>query len=54
MIFVLSVGVFVDCFEYDMVVYIGVKCIVVCVSGINVFYMVMLLVGVECDDEVFI
>ena len=50
--FVSSVGKFVDRFENDMAVYAGCKKAVVCVSGTNALHMSMMLVGVECDDEV--
>lgn len=50
--FVSSVGKFVDRFENDMVAYAGCKKAVVCVSGTNALHMSMMLVGVECDDEV--
>ena len=50
--FVSSVGQFVDRFENDMAVYTGAKKAVVCVSGTNALHMAMMLVGVECNDEV--
>lgn len=50
--FVSSVGAFVERFERDMAAYTGAKRAVVCVSGTNALHMVMLLVGVERDDEV--
>ena len=50
--FVSSVGKFVDRFEKDMAEYAGCKKAVVCVSGTNALHMSMILVGVECDDEV--
>ncbi len=50
--FVSSVGKFVDRFEEEMAAYTGAKKAVVCVSGTNALHMAMMLVGVECDDEV--
>lgn len=50
--FVSSVGEFVDRFEKDMAAYTGAKKAVVCVSGTNALHMAMMLVGVECEDEV--
>ena len=50
--FVSSVGKFVDRFENDMAAYTGAKKAVVCVSGTNALHMAMMLVGVECNDEV--
>lgn len=50
--FVSSVGKFVDRFEEMVAEYTGAKKAVVCVSGTNALHMAMMLVGVECDDEV--
>jgi len=50
--FVSSVGKFVDRFEEMVAEYTGAKKAVVCVNGTNALHMAMMLVGVECDDEV--
>lgn len=50
--FVSSVGKFVDRFEEMVAEYTGAKKAVVCVSGTNALHMAMMLVGVECNDEV--
>lgn len=50
--FVSSVGKFVDRFEEMVAEYTGAKKAVVCVSGTNALHMAMMLVGVECGDEV--
>ena len=50
--FVSSVGKFVDRFEEEVAAYTGAKKAVVCVSGTNALHMAMLLVGVECGDEI--
>lgn len=50
--FVSSVGKFVDRFEEMVATYTGSRKTVVCVSGTNALHMAMMLVGVECNDEV--
>lgn len=50
--FVSSVGEFVNRFEKEIAAFTGAKKAVVCVSGTNALHMAMMLVGVECDDEV--
>lgn len=50
--YVSSVGEFVDRFEEGMAEYTGAKKAVVCVNGTNALHMALMLVGVDCDDEV--
>lgn len=50
--FVSSVGEFVNKFEKVVAEFTGAKRAVVCVSGTNALHMALMLVGVECGDEV--
>lgn len=50
--YVSSVGKFVDRFEEITTEYTGARKAVVCVNGTNALHLALMLVGVECNDEV--